>query len=106
MTQQTCICVYRAKAGKRTALEELLDKHVATLQNEGLATSDQPIYSCAGNDTFVEIFVWKDERAGSRAHENPAVGAIWSQMAEVADFLPLSVLPEAQKPFSSFKRLG
>jgi len=97
------ICSYQPKPGGEVKLIELLKKHGPTLRVEGLIT-DRPVsFLKSGEGAYLEIFEWISEEASRGAHENKAVGPIWGAMAEVADFVPLSSLEQAQTPFAHFE---
>ena len=98
------ISAYQPKPGKEAALLELLQDHVPTLRMLGLASGFPRSLMTAANGAVVEIFEWDSEDASRRAHDHPEVQKIWEAIGAVADFVPLSSLPEAQKPFSHFKQ--
>ncbi len=103
MGAEIVAAVYRAKPGKEDELAALLEKHVPVLRAQGLATDRAPIVMRSPKDgTFIEIFEWDTAGSAQAAHENPAVAEIWNAMGEIADFLTLSDLPEAQLRFAHF----
>jgi len=72
---------------------------------EGLASGYPRTLLTAANGTVIEIFEWESEAAAQRAHDNPTVKKLWGQIAELAEFIPLSAVPESQKLFSPFKQI-
>jgi hypothetical protein len=78
------ICTYRVKAGQEAAFEKLLERHWPTLRKLGLVTNDPPQhfrgFEQSGEPLFVEIFAWASREAAGKAHEHPAVMAIWEPM--------------------------
>jgi hypothetical protein len=80
----TAICTYRIKPGKEDDFVTLLRRHWPTLREAELA-ADTPSQVFRGADEsggtfFVEILIWRDEKMPNRAHELPAVMAIWEPM--------------------------
>lgn len=102
-TGQVVIAAYRPKPGKSGELEAILSSHVRTLRAEGLATA-RPVtlLRSFADGTYLEIFEWASGAAAQRAHETPAVAALWDAMAAVADFVPLAELAETRRPFPHF----
>jgi hypothetical protein len=99
------IVAYKPKPGKEAELLQLTREHVPFLRAEGLAT-DHPVTACQAQDgTIVEVFEWAAGGA-ERAHNNPAVLALWSRYAVACDIIPLSTVPEAATMFASFTRLA
>jgi hypothetical protein len=78
------ICTYRVKPGKEDEFSALLRRHWPALRELGLA-EDRPSLTFRGTDesggaVFTEVLRWKDAEAPQRAHELPAVMAIWEPM--------------------------
>ncbi len=96
------IACYRPKAGKAEALLELTKTHVARLRARGLVTDRTPIAMQAADGTVIEVFEWASKQAMERAHDDPDVLAMWSEYAEVCDYVPVSSVVEAQQLFSEF----
>jgi hypothetical protein len=96
------IAAYRPKPGQDLALRELLRDHVPFLRREGLVTDRLPILGRAKDGTYVEVFEWEDGGI-ARAHENPAVLALWQRWAEACDHVALKDLAEAQGLFAGFE---
>ncbi|HPF15433.1 MAG: hypothetical protein H6830_10455 [Planctomycetes bacterium] len=99
------IALYRPHPGKEEALLNLVRMHHGVLLDEGLATDEHPQVLKSQNGTLLEIFEWKDAEAVQAAHSNPAVLALWDAFSAVCDFVPLSSLPEAERPFPHFERV-
>lgn len=96
------IACYKPKAGCQGALRDLMRTHVERLRAEDLATDREPILMQATDGTYIEVFEWCSEHAMQRAHSNLAVQAMWSEYAEVCDYVPLSTISEATQLFSGF----
>jgi len=81
MPNESVICTYRVRANAEDEFSELLGKHWRTLRELGFVTDEPSMIfrSAEGEPTYVEIFTWV---AGGfdRAHEHPAVLAIWEPM--------------------------
>jgi hypothetical protein len=85
----TSLCIYRVKAGQEKAFLRLLAKHWPTLRRAGLG-ADVPstIYQGSEGDNapiFVELLSWKDAEGPGRAHELPAVMAVWEPMGKLCE---------------------
>lgn len=85
---------------------ELVEKHLPLLRKLGLATARDAIHAVGEDGTVLEIFEWTESGAAEKAHADPEVGALWGEMAEVADFPPLADLPEAATRFPHFRPLS
>lgn len=96
---------YRPKPGKAGVLRELVKSHVPRLRAEGLATARAPIAMEAADGTVVEVFEWSSKEAIERAHENPAVQAMWREFAEVCDYVPVGEIVEAKQLFTELAPL-
>jgi hypothetical protein len=95
------IVAYRPKPGREADLLALTRTHVSELRALGLAT-DRPATAMRAKDgTVVEVFEWQDG-AIARAHEHPAIHAMWARYAEVCDYVPLSDLAESRDMFAQF----
>jgi hypothetical protein len=97
------IASYKPKAGQEKAFLELVEKHLPTLRELQLATDRSSFLAKALDGTIIEVFEWTSVNAVNAAHHHPAVADIWEKMTLIADFHPLSSIPEAQTPFSSFE---
>ena len=95
--------LYRAHAGKDAELEEVLKRHVPTLKSLELATDRPSFVARAGDGTYVEVFEWADGEAARRAHDLPAVAAVWEAIGQVADLRTLADLEETRRPFPHFQ---
>lgn len=83
------VCTYHVRPGQEDAFEGLLKNHLPTLVRLGL-TNNQPAMSLKSVDeerrsTYVQIFEWANAEAAERAHEVPAVIAIWEPMATMCE---------------------
>jgi len=99
------IAAYRPKPGKDAELLELLRDHVPFLRREGLVTDRVPILGRAKDGTYVEVFEWVTGGI-ARAHESPAVLALWERWAEACDHVALKDLAEAQGLFAGFEPIA
>jgi hypothetical protein len=97
---------YKPKAGKEKELLELVKKHIPMLHELELASTRGNYIAQAQDGTIIEVFEWTSVNAIHAAHQHPAISAIWEKMTLVADFVPMSVLAEGQKPFPGFKVLN
>jgi uncharacterized protein (TIGR01244 family) len=102
---RTVIVGYRPKPGKDAALLALTRTHLARLYEQGLVTRKKSFVMRAVDGTLVEVFEWKSQRAIDEAHHNPAVVAMWSEYAEVCEYVPVGSLTEAAQLFSGFESL-
>ncbi|HUL60293.1 MAG TPA: hypothetical protein VLU43_13505 [Anaeromyxobacteraceae bacterium] len=88
------LVVYRPRRGKERALHALLRRHGKALRAAGLA-GDEPfrLLHCRGKRGgvfFVETFAWADATASDRAHEDPAVLAVWSPMEDLLEGMDIA----------------
>jgi hypothetical protein len=88
-TPQVAICTYRIKKGQEEQFVSLLRRHWPTLRDLELA-QDTPSRIFRGADEsggafFVEILTWRDADMPKRAHELPAVMAIWEPMGQCCE---------------------
>ena len=102
-TTYYAIATYRPHEGQEAAFQALVDKHVPLLRAEGLITDAPALLLKSENGTLLEIFEWKSVEAKDAAHKNEAVMGLWTAMTDIADFPPLSMLPEAAHPFAGFQ---
>jgi quinol monooxygenase YgiN len=100
------IVAYKPKPGKAEELKKLVTTHVTDLAELGLVTDRKPIIVEAADGTIIEIFEWLSDDAIQEAHTNPGVQKIWTAFAEVCDYAPLNILPEASHMFAGFKPLN
>lgn len=101
----TYVAVYKPKPGQDAAVLALIQRHVPTLRQEGLATDHPVLLMKAADGSLVEIASWKSEDAARSAHANPRVMELWGAFAACCDFQPLRNLAETQKEFAHFERL-
>ncbi|HJP69557.1 MAG TPA: antibiotic biosynthesis monooxygenase [Sphingomicrobium sp.] len=100
--ERVVIAAYRPKPGKADALRALMHTHLPRLRGEGLVTARESILMQASDGTFIEVFEWRSQEAIEAAHHNPAVLAMWSEYAEVCEYVPVGSIAEAQQLFSEF----
>ena len=100
------IAAYKPKEGQEEALMELVRRHLPTLRELQLATDKTGYLSRSTDGTVIEVFEWTSTNAINAAHQHPAMVDIWEKMAIVADFPPMSALPEANRPFPGFEIIG
>lgn len=100
------VATYLTKEGKGTEFEQLLAKHVPTLQELGFATSREPIIGRSKDGSYIEVFEWQSDDAPRRAHEHPVVADIWEKMAVLAKFGTLSSLAESTALFPHFETVN
>jgi hypothetical protein len=104
---ETVIAAYRPKPGKDLELRKLVREHRRTLDKAHLVTKRPTLLLRAPSDgTVLEIFEWVSAKAADEAHQNPDIREMWNRFALIADFVPLSDIQEAGKPFSHFEGLG
>lgn len=104
---ETVIAAYRPKPGKAQELRRLIGAHRRALAGASLITERPTLLLRARSDgTLLEIFEWVSAKAADKAHEHPAIRAIWNKLAGVADFIPLSAVSEASKAFSHFEAIA
>jgi len=100
------IATYKPKEGKDKELFELVKKHLPILHELELASKRGNFIAQSQDGTIIEVFEWTSLNAIHAAHQHPAVSDIWEKMTLIADFVPMSGLPEGQKPFPGFKVLN
>jgi quinol monooxygenase YgiN len=94
------IATYKPKAGKEQTLLELVQKHLPALRELQLASERSNFVAKSQNGTIIEVFEWTSMDAARAAHQHPA---IWENMAQVADLVPMSTLQEGEHPFAGFE---
>ena len=99
---QIVIVAYKPKPGKQEALKQLMKTHLPRLKQERLVTDRESIIMEAADGTIIEVFEWLSAEAIASAHHNKAVQQMWSEYAEVCDYVPLSTLKEARDMFAGF----
>lgn len=100
------IVAYRPKPGRADALETLVLQHHEQLRAEGLVTDRPPVRARSEEGTVVEVFEWASAEAMQAAHENPAVQKMWTEFAEICEYIPIAQVPEAAKLFSELTPLS
>ena len=99
-----CVIVaYRPKAGKESALLDMVRERVPTLRQEGLVTDRAPTIMRARDGTIIEVSEWKSREAIDAAHKNPNVLTMWGKFFEVCDCVPLKTIAEAEEMFAGFE---
>jgi hypothetical protein len=97
------IVCYRPRPGMEDALVGLVREHLPVLRAEELVT-DRPATAMRGEDgTVVEVFEWRSQDAIARAHDLPAVQALWARFEQACEYVPLAELPEVSQLFPSFE---
>jgi quinol monooxygenase YgiN len=96
------MALYQPHVGKEEQLNDVLKKHIKTLEAENLITSREPIRAVASDGTVIEIFEWKSEQAKDAAHESPVVMKVWNEIMEIAEIKSLSSLEESKHSFPTF----
>lgn len=101
---QVVIVAYKPKLGKEADLMQLTREHLPILRADGLVTDMPPTVLLAADGIVIEVFEWA---AGGteRAHQNPAVFALWKRYFEACDMVKLCDLAEATQMFASFQLL-
>ncbi|MBD1392621.1 hypothetical protein [Mucilaginibacter glaciei] len=99
------IVAYKPKEDKADALRLLVKTHVPRLLKLGLVTDREPVIVESEDGTIVEIFEWLSAEAIQQAHSNLVVHQMWSEFAEVCDYVPLKTLNETANMFAEFKIL-
>ena len=99
------IVAYKPKPGKAEALKALTKTHVTRLREQGLVTGREPTLLETADGTIVEMFEWLSPEAIQQAHRNIEVHKMWTEFAEVCDYVPLSDLPETKGLFAEFTPL-
>ncbi len=94
---------YKAKEGQEAALMDLVNRHLPTLRELGLATDSNNYVAKCSDGRIIEVFEWTSVNSVEAAHQHPAISDIWEKMTLVADFLPLNTMPEGNQPFISLE---
>lgn len=102
----TVIVAYKPKPGQADNLKELMNTHLPRLKQAGLVRDKESYIMEAADGTIVEVFEWLSDEAVQQAHQNPAVLQMWSEYAEVCDYVQLNSLAEAGNLFASFTALN
>ena len=102
MKGRIVIVAYKPKAGKSAALHELMKSHLAILKSQDLVSERDSIMMEAKDGTIIEVFEWKSKEAIEQAHTNPAVHKMWSDYAEVCEYIPVAQLDEVNDLFAEF----
>ncbi|WP_226536703.1 hypothetical protein [Fictibacillus halophilus] len=102
MSELITMALYQPHEGKEEQLNEVLKKHIKTLDAENLITSREPIRAVSADGTVIEIFEWRSEQAKDAAHESQVVMKVWNDIMEIAEIKSLSSLEESKHPFPNF----
>ena len=97
------IAMYRPKEGKDAELREQIKGHLPTLRRLGLVTDRGALVLLASDGAYLEIFEWASAEAVEVAHTHPEVAEVWEGFAKVCDFITLSDLADARRPFPHFR---
>jgi hypothetical protein len=100
------IVTYRPRSENKELLQAMLKEHWPLLEKEGLVTQRAPEYMSSIEGEIIEIFEWKSSDSILHANKNPAVQAFWTKLKEIADFVPLSSVSEAQDTYANFTTLN
>ena len=100
--EKIVIVAYKPLPGKTPALEKLIKTHWDVLNKEGLVSDRKPILCKAKDGTIVEVFGWKSKEAIESAHANESVQKMWTDYAEVCEYIPISEVAESMELFSEF----
>ena len=100
MTEVMVIACYRPKRGKEKELLVELKTHLPTLRAEGLVGAGPSLAGRAKDGGLVEVFCWKSDDAIAKAHENPAVAAMWERFGAVCDYAAIGKVEGADDLFT------
>lgn len=100
------IAMYRPKEGKDEALREQIKGHLPALRRLGLATEREALVLLASDGAYLEIFEWASVEAIEAAHSHPEVAEIWDNFGQVCEFISLSDLADAKRPFPHFRQVS
>lgn len=100
------IVAYTPRPGMADRLMDAVRKHLQVLRAEDLVSDRPACVMRAADGTIVEVFEWRSADAIARAHQNPAVQALWAEFAAVCDYRPLSGLAECQQLFAEFESVA
>lgn len=100
------IYAVRPRPGCKDEIRSLFDRHVPALRDAELITERPPILLWSPKDeVFIESFEWRSAEHARRAESTPEILAIWSEFANLGEFVPLACLRETAKTFSHFEPL-
>ena len=97
MNAVTVLVTYRPKKGKDKAFLSILKRHWPALKKAGLVTrTPARVWNATdkrrGRRYYVEMFAWKDVSASDRAHQTPAVMAVWGPMQPLLESMDIAVV--------------
>lgn len=104
MSGEFVIASYKVQTGKEKEFESLLEKHWKVLSEQGML-GRPPYHMKTGDNVYLEVFEWRTAEEAGKAHTNPEVQKVWEAMGKIAEFVPLSQMKEANKPFAHFTAL-
>jgi hypothetical protein len=81
-------------------------KHFQVLRAEDLVTERPAYVMRAGDGTILEVFEWRSAEAITKAHQSPAVQALWAEFGAACDYRPLSGLAESRQLFAEFEAVA
>ncbi len=97
------IAMYHPKEGKDAELKDKIKGHLPTLRRLDLATDREALVLLSSDGVYLEIFEWKSVEAVEMAHSHPEVAKMWEDFGKVCDFISLSALADAGRPFPHFQ---
>jgi quinol monooxygenase YgiN len=97
------IVAYSPKPGMADQLLAAVRKHLQVLRAEDLVTARPASVMRAADGTVLEVFEWRSAEAIAKAHQSPAVQALWAEFSAACDYRPLSGLAECQQLFAEFE---
>lgn len=100
MNEVMVIACYRPKRGKEEDLLAELKTHLPTLRAEGLVGDGPSLAGRARDGALIEVFCWTSEDAIAKAHENPAVAAMWARFGAVCDYTAIAKVEGANDLFT------
>ncbi len=106
MNEVMVIACYRPKRGREKELLAEMKSHLPTLRAQGLVGEGPSLAGRARDGTIVEVFRWKSEDAIAKAHENPAVAAMWERFGAVCDYTAISKVEGASDLFTPLEPIN
>lgn len=100
------IAMYRPKEGKDAALRKQIKGHLPTLRRLGLATEREALLLLSSDGAYLEIFEWASVEAVEAAHTHPEVTGMWDDFGQICEFISLSDLADAKRPFPHFQQVS
>lgn len=100
------IACYRPRPGCDAALLAIVNDHVPTLRQLGLATERPHVITKAKDGTIVEVFEWRSAEAIDQAHNHPDVHAMWAKFEEACFYEAPANVEECKQLFPGFTPLN